>query len=112
MAGALVQTFDVFVQAKYLARVDADALEDAVAVEVHERLLAALGLRWDDPVSLPGDWLASALSFAVRSVIRAVFSAICASMSWHSSRTSAGRSAMEPTVACGGTPRRKSVSLT
>ncbi|KFL35746.1 glycosyltransferase [Arenimonas donghaensis] len=31
--------------------------EDAVAVEIHERLLAALGLRWDDPVSLPADWL-------------------------------------------------------
>ena len=31
--------------------------EDAVAVELHERLLAALGLRWDDPVSLPADWL-------------------------------------------------------
>lgn len=33
--------------------------EDAVAVEIHERLLAALGLRWDDPVSLPADWMDS-----------------------------------------------------
>lgn len=33
--------------------------EDAIAVEVHERLLSAIGLRWDDPVSLPADWLES-----------------------------------------------------
>ena len=43
--------------------------EDAVAVEVHERLLAALGLRWDDPVSLPGDWLASAAGQRARAAV-------------------------------------------
>ena len=36
------------------------------------------------------DWAASAESFAVRSVMRLVFSAICASRSWHSSLISKG----------------------
>ena len=36
---------------------------------MHERLLAALGLRWDDPVSLPGDWLASAAGQRARAAV-------------------------------------------
>ena len=43
--------------------------EDAVAVEIHERLLAALGLRWDDPVSLPADWLASEAGQRARAAV-------------------------------------------
>lgn len=31
--------------------------EDAYAVELHERLLAAMAMRWDDPLALPSDWL-------------------------------------------------------
>lgn len=30
--------------------------EDAFAVEIHDRLLAAFGAGWDDPLALPGDW--------------------------------------------------------
>ena len=32
--------------------------EDAFAVEVHERLLAAEGTRWDEALGLPDDWAA------------------------------------------------------
>jgi GT2 family glycosyltransferase/glycosyltransferase involved in cell wall biosynthesis len=33
--------------------------EDATAVELHERLLAAFGARWDDPFPLPAGWQAT-----------------------------------------------------
>jgi GT2 family glycosyltransferase/glycosyltransferase involved in cell wall biosynthesis len=44
--------------------------EDAFAVETNERLLAALGRRWDDLRPLPRDWLQSEAAAAARAQIR------------------------------------------
>lgn len=44
--------------------------EDAFAVETNDRLLAALGFRWDDVRALPHDWLLSRAAMAARSEIR------------------------------------------
>lgn len=44
--------------------------EDAFAVETNERLLSALGYRWDDPRPLPPDWLASHAAAQAREAIR------------------------------------------
>jgi GT2 family glycosyltransferase/glycosyltransferase involved in cell wall biosynthesis len=43
--------------------------EDAFAVEVHELLLAKLGARWDEPFSLPVDWLNSEAASEARAAI-------------------------------------------
>jgi GT2 family glycosyltransferase/glycosyltransferase involved in cell wall biosynthesis len=44
--------------------------EDAFAVETNERLLSALGHRWDDLRPLPGDWMRSEAAAAARAQIR------------------------------------------
>lgn len=36
--------------------------ENALFVELHERLLAAVGVSWDDPRDLPADWMSTARS--------------------------------------------------
>ncbi len=44
--------------------------EDAFAVETNERLLSALGYRWDDVRPLPGDWMQSDAAATARLEIR------------------------------------------
>lgn len=44
--------------------------EDAFAVETNERLLSALGYRWDDLRPLPGDWMRSEAAGFARAQIR------------------------------------------
>jgi GT2 family glycosyltransferase/glycosyltransferase involved in cell wall biosynthesis len=45
--------------------------EDALAVEVHDRLLAALGCRWDEPFALPRGWEDSEAAAQARAEIAA-----------------------------------------
>ena len=44
--------------------------EDAVAVDLHEELLARFGTGWSDPFGLPDDWIASAAAQDARARIR------------------------------------------
>jgi GT2 family glycosyltransferase/glycosyltransferase involved in cell wall biosynthesis len=44
--------------------------EDAFAVETNERLLSALGYRWDDPRPFPRDWMQGEAAAEARSRIR------------------------------------------
>jgi GT2 family glycosyltransferase len=50
---------------------DSGHWEDAVAVELHERLLASLGARWDEAFGLPADWSSGEAAAAARETIRA-----------------------------------------
>ena len=43
--------------------------EDALAVEVHERLLASFGSRWDQAFALPSDWARGEAAAAARDTI-------------------------------------------
>lgn len=45
--------------------------EDAIAVELHERLLASLGTRWDEAFGLPADWSKGEAAKAARETVGA-----------------------------------------
>jgi GT2 family glycosyltransferase/glycosyltransferase involved in cell wall biosynthesis len=44
--------------------------EDALAVEIHERLLASFGARWDEPFALPAGWEQGEAATEARASIR------------------------------------------